>query len=167
MSKLRVFIAGGSGLIGVRLAQSLREDGHEPIILSRSADQVRRRREMWPFRIVPGDPTVPGAWQDEVDGCDAVVNLAGHNIFADRWTTEIKRKVRDSRVHSAEQLTAAIKQGASARRRLFTGRQSGITGRAVTKSWMSRVRRAPISWPWSVASARKRRPTWMEPACGG
>ncbi len=110
MSKLRVFIAGGSGLIGVRLAESLREDGHEPIILSRNADEVRRRREMWPFRIVPGDPTEPGRWQDELDGCDVVVNLAGHNIFANRWNTEIKRKLRDSRVHSAEQLAAAIKQ---------------------------------------------------------
>ena len=67
-------------------------------------------REMWPFRVVPGDPTTSGRWQDEVDGCDAVVNLAGHNIFADRWNTEIKRKLRDSRVHSAEQLSAAIKQ---------------------------------------------------------
>ena len=167
MSKLRVFIAGGSGLIGVRLAQSLLEDGHEPIILSRNADQVRRRREMWPFRIVPGDPTVPGAWQDEVDGCDAVVNLAGHNIFADRWTTEIKRKVRDSRVHSAEQLTAAIKQAHERPATFIQGSAVGYYGPRVTKSWMSRVRRARISWPWSVASARKRRPTWMKPACGG
>jgi uncharacterized protein (TIGR01777 family) len=109
MSKLRVFIAGGSGLIGFRLAQSLLEDGHEPIILSRNADAVRRRREMWPFRVLKGDPVESGAWQDEIDGCDAVVNLAGHNIFADRWNAQIKRKLRDSRVHSAEQLSGAIK----------------------------------------------------------
>jgi uncharacterized protein len=110
MSKMRVFIAGGSGLIGFRLASSLLEDGHQPIILSRNADAVRRRREMWPFRVVPGDPSTPGGWQDEIDGCDAVVNLAGHNIFADRWNAEIKRKLRDSRVHAAETLAAAIKQ---------------------------------------------------------
>ena len=61
---------------------------------------------MWPYQVIPGDPTQPGHWQDEVDGCDAVVNLAGHNIFADRWNTEIKRKIRDSRVYSAEQLVA-------------------------------------------------------------
>ncbi len=109
MSKMRVFIAGGSGLIGFRLAQSLLDDGHQPIILSRNADAVRRRREMWPFRIIPGDPTTSGAWQDEIDGCDAVVNLAGHNVFADRWSVLIKRKLRDSRVHSAEQISAAIK----------------------------------------------------------
>jgi uncharacterized protein len=110
MSKMRVFIAGGSGLIGFRLANALLDDGHEPIILSRNADAVRRRREMWPFRVVPGDPSTSGHWQDEVDGCDAVVNLAGHNVFADRWNSDIKRKLRDSRVHSAEQLSYAIKQ---------------------------------------------------------
>jgi uncharacterized protein (TIGR01777 family) len=110
MSKMRVFIAGGSGLIGFRLAQSLLDDGHEPVILSRNADAVRRRREMWPFRVIPGDPTTNGSWQDEIAGCDAVVNLAGHNIFADRWTALIKRTLRDSRVHSAEQLSAAIKR---------------------------------------------------------
>jgi uncharacterized protein len=110
MSKMRVFIAGGSGLIGFRLASVLLNEGHEPIILSRNADAVRRRREMWPFRVVPGDPSASGHWQDEVDGCDAVVNLAGHNVFADRWNSDIKRKLRDSRVHSAEQLSAAIKQ---------------------------------------------------------
>ena len=110
MSKLRVFIAGGSGLIGLRLAQSLLDDGHEPIILSRNADAIRRRREMWPFRIVPGDPGAPGPWQAEIDGCDAVVNLAGHNIFKDRWTPAVKHTLRDSRVHSAEQLSSAIKQ---------------------------------------------------------
>jgi uncharacterized protein (TIGR01777 family) len=38
------------------------------------------------------------------------VNLAGHNVFAKRWNSDIKRKLRDSRVHSAEQLSSAIKQ---------------------------------------------------------
>ena len=82
---MRVFIAGGSGLIGRHLAQALLDGGHEPVILSRNADAVRREREMWPFQVVPGDPTTAGRWQDAVDGCDAVVNLAGHNIFAERW----------------------------------------------------------------------------------
>jgi uncharacterized protein (TIGR01777 family) len=105
---MRVLIAGGSGLIGSELALALLSDGHEPVILSRTPDVVRRRRAMWPFAYVGGDATVPGRWQEEVDGCDAVVNLAGHNVFADRWNVEIKRKLRDSRVKSAECLVAAI-----------------------------------------------------------
>ena len=49
---MRVFIAGGSGLIGRHLAKSLLSAGHEPVILSRHADAVRREPEM---RAVPGD----------------------------------------------------------------------------------------------------------------
>ena len=50
-------------------------------------------------QVVQGDPDDPGRWQTAVDGCDAVVNLAGHNLFAERWNAEVKRKIRDSRVY--------------------------------------------------------------------
>jgi uncharacterized protein (TIGR01777 family) len=107
---MHVLIAGGSGLVGRNLAGALLEAGHHPIILSRRADEVRRNPDMWRFRVIPGDPTTPGRWQDAVDGCDAVFNLAGHNIFANRWNSTIKRQIRDSRVYSTQGLVAAIKQ---------------------------------------------------------
>jgi uncharacterized protein (TIGR01777 family) len=106
---MRVLITGGSGLVGRHLARNLLDGGHQPIILSRRADVIRRNPEMWSFRVVSGDPTTAGPWQQEIDGCDAVVNLAGHNIFAGRWNAEIKRKIRDSRVYGASNLVAAIR----------------------------------------------------------
>jgi uncharacterized protein (TIGR01777 family) len=106
---MRVFVTGGSGLIGKRLASRLREKGHEPVILSRHADALRRRAEMRVYTIIQGDPTHPGPWQHQVDGCDAVVNLAGHNLFAERWSGAVKAKIRDSRVHGTEQVVAAIR----------------------------------------------------------
>ena len=115
---MRVFITGGSGLIGRNLARTLLEAGHHPVILSRRADQVRRDPSMWPYQVIPGDPTSTGRWQDEIDGCDAVVNLAGHNIFAERWSTTVKAKIRDSRVYAAEQVVAAIRQ-AQAKPKVF------------------------------------------------
>ena len=125
---MRVMIAGGSGLIGRNLAKSLLDGGHQPLILSRNADQLRRQPDMWPFQIVPGDPTTSGRWQEQVDGCDAVVNLAGHNIFEGRWNAEIKRKIRDSRVHSAENLVAAIKQCSSRPKVYVQGSAIGFYG---------------------------------------
>jgi uncharacterized protein len=107
---MRVFIAGGSGLIGRNLARVLLESGHHPLILSRRADHVRRDPAMWAYQVIPGDPTASGRWQDEIDGCDAVVNLAGHNVFAERWNTAVKGKIRDSRVYAAQQITSAIRQ---------------------------------------------------------
>jgi uncharacterized protein (TIGR01777 family) len=125
---MRVFITGGSGLIGRQLARTLLEDGHHPVILSRNADHLRRDPEMWAYQVVPGDPSVPGRWQDAVDGCDAVVNLAGQNLFVERWNAEVKAKIRDSRVHGAEQVVAAIKQAHSRPQVFVQGSAIGYYG---------------------------------------
>ncbi len=125
---MRILITGGSGLIGRHLARSLHERGHQAVILSRHADVVRRDPTMWPFQVIPGDPTVPGHWQAEVDGCDAIVNLAGHNIFAGRWSPEIKQKIRDSRVYGAQHIVAAIKQASRRPKVLVHGSAVGYYG---------------------------------------
>jgi uncharacterized protein len=143
---MRVFITGGSGFIGRHLALDLLNGGHAPVILSRNADQVRRKPEMWPYEVVQGDPTTAGRWQESIDGCDAVINLAGHNIFANRWSTEIKRKLRDSRVHSAEQVVAAIQQARSRPKVSFRARRSVFTALRATLRSTSRAPRAAISW---------------------
>ena len=132
---MRVFITGGSGLIGRQPGRTLLEAGHQPVILSRNADQVRRDPSMWPYQVVPGDPTEPGRWQEEIDGCDAVVNLAGHNIFAERWSSAIKAKIRDSRVYAAEQVVAAIRQAQIAPEGLRPGLGDRLsTGLTATRS---------------------------------
>jgi uncharacterized protein (TIGR01777 family) len=107
---MKVLITGGSGLIGRHLARGLLDDGHLPLILSRQSDVIRRKPEFRPYQVIQGDPTAEGPWQDEVNGCDAVVNLAGHNLFSERWNQEVKRKIRDSRVYGTEHVVAAIKR---------------------------------------------------------
>ncbi len=125
---MRVLITGGTGLIGRHLARTLLEEGNQPVILSRNADHVRRDPAMWAYQVVQGDPTAPGRWQQEVDGCDAVVNLAGHNVFAERWSATVKAKIRDSRVYGAEQVVAAIKQASSRPQVFVQGSAIGYYG---------------------------------------
>jgi hypothetical protein len=125
---MRVFITGGSGLIGRHLARNLAEHGHAPVILSRHSDKVRRKPEFRDFQVVQGDPAAEGRWQAEVDGCDAVVNLAGHNLFAERWNAEVKRKIRDSRVYGTEHVVAAIRQARNRPRILVQGSATGYYG---------------------------------------
>src|SRR5258708_37438134 len=105
---MRVFLTGGTGLIGRNLAKRLLERGDQPVILSRRADIVRRNPDMRPMQVVQGDPAESGAWEHHLEGCDAVVNLVGHNLFAERWNPAVKRKLRDSRIVSTERVVAAI-----------------------------------------------------------
>jgi uncharacterized protein (TIGR01777 family) len=43
-----------------------------------------------------------------LEGFDAVINLAGENIAAGRWTDDLKRKIHDSRVNGTHLLSEAI-----------------------------------------------------------
>ena len=106
---MRIFLTGGTGMIGRRLVKRLRELSHQVVIVSRSADVTRRLPEYREIQVVPGDPSVAGPWQAEVDGVDVVVNLAGQNIFAERWNSVVRAKIRDSRVRGTENLVEAMR----------------------------------------------------------
>ena len=106
---MRIFLTGGTGMIGRPLVRRLRARGDEVVVVSRSADAIRREAEFRGVRVVPGDPGVAGPWQDEVDGVDVVVNLAGHNLFAERWSPPVRAKIRDSRVLAVDHLIEAIR----------------------------------------------------------
>ncbi|WP_214108354.1 epimerase [Acrocarpospora catenulata] len=99
---MKIVIPGGTGHLGGLLSGALGSAGHEVVVLSRRAEAR-----------VPGARTVPwdggggGAWTAEVDGADAVVNLAGRSVNC-RYTEDNLRQMMDSRVRSATAVGAAI-----------------------------------------------------------
>lgn len=117
---MRLVISGGTGLIGSALARRLQEDGHEVVILTRSAavpaaggggsagvGDGRRRYVPWTAApIRPGEPEPP--WWAAVAGAAAVVNLAGESIAAGRWTPRRKERIRESRLQATRALVQAI-----------------------------------------------------------
>lgn len=125
---MRVFITGGTGSIGRGLVARLKDRGDQPVVLSRQADRARMRPSYKGVEVVQGDPAIVGGWERAVDGCDAVVNLAGHNIFADRWSPEVKRKIRDSRVETTENVVGAIAKAARPPKVLVSASAIGFYG---------------------------------------
>src|SRR5262245_8576902 len=103
---MRVLVTGGTGLVGRRLVQRLRERGDAVVVLT--------RREApggaWAAgaEFVRGDPTTAGPWLDRLADCDAVVHLAGENVFARRWSNDFKARIRASRVDSARVIAEAL-----------------------------------------------------------
>lgn len=104
---MRVFVTGGTGLVGGVLVQRLRERGDAVTVLTRRPE---RAQQTWgrEISVVAGDPMQSGPWMDVVGECDAVVNLAGEGIFNHRWWTAFKQTLRDSRIKSAENVVAAL-----------------------------------------------------------
>lgn len=125
---MKVFLTGGSGSIGRQIVARLVARGDDPVILSRRADAVRRGRNMRGIEVIQGDPAVPGAWEMAVDGCDAVINLAGHNLFAERWNAEVKNKIRDSRVISTQNVASAIRRAKNPPKVLVQASATGYYG---------------------------------------
>ncbi len=106
---MRVFVAGGSGLVGSRLIPRLLERGDEVFLLSRRTNQLRDRIDKR-CRLVPGDPVRPGAWMQTVDDCDCVVNLTGEGIFGKRWDAQFKGALRKSRIESTARMVEALRR---------------------------------------------------------
>lgn len=104
---MRVFISGGTGLIGSRLVRRLRGRQDQVVLLTRRP-VVAREKFGGDCTIVEGDPMQAGAWMDAVADCDGVINLTGEGIFNRRWNDAFKKILRDSRIKSTEHVAQAL-----------------------------------------------------------
>jgi uncharacterized protein (TIGR01777 family) len=95
-------LTGGTGFIGERLIAALLGRGRYVSLLTR---RVRPREDrnvgqfFWNFE----SPAPP----EPLEWADTVIHLAGEPV-AQRWTREVKRRIRDSRVLGTQNLVAGI-----------------------------------------------------------
>lgn len=101
---MKVVIPGGSGQVGTILARAFSARGVEVVVL-------RRRLYDAPWRVVQWDGVNLGRWTDEVDGCDAVINLAGRSVNC-RYNEKNRREILDSRILSTRAVGKAIASAA-------------------------------------------------------
>jgi uncharacterized protein len=104
---MRVFVTGGTGLVGRRLIKQLVGRGDAVVVLSRRP-AVAQQMFGTTCKTVTGDPGDAGEWMKAVDDCDAVVNLAGENIFARRWNADFKQVLFESRIDSTRHIVEAM-----------------------------------------------------------
>jgi uncharacterized protein (TIGR01777 family) len=108
---MNIIITGGSGLIGRALTESLTQDGHEVVILSRNPENVTNLPRG--ARAAAWDGKTAAGWGKLVEGTHAIINLAGESIGGDgfipsRWTAERKGRIRQSRIDAGEAVVAAV-----------------------------------------------------------
>lgn len=102
---MRVAVTGATGMIGATLVRALVERGDEVTALSRNAERAGETlgvaAETW------ADPKAEQPPLDALRGRDAVVHLLGE-VIAQRWSDDVKREIRDSRVLATRNLVAAL-----------------------------------------------------------
>lgn len=97
----KVIVAGGSGFVGGHLIAELNAAGHEVVLLSRSSkSEPGASTVIWDAKTV-------GPWASELDGALAVYNLSGTPVDK-KWTPEVQKQIRDSRVYSTRAIGEAI-----------------------------------------------------------
>ena len=101
---MRVLVTGSSGLIGSALCEKLRDTGHVPVRLVRrgATDKGATGSETTSRETtdISWDPTTGTIEAEALEGCDAVVHLAGAGIGDKRWSEARKQEITNSRIGS-------------------------------------------------------------------
>ncbi len=122
---MNVFMTGGSGFVGTTLTRELTRRGHTVTILTRRIRPGRPLPDGASF--LEGNPTEKGDWQEKAAGHEVFINLAGTSIFG-RWTGEMKKELRDSRILTTRNLVEAIRARGGTGAHLFSTSAVGYYG---------------------------------------
>lgn len=120
---MNIMITGGTGFIGEELRTQLLKRGNNLVIVTRdpgkyeSASAKNQRFVGWEDDLAA-----------EMNDMDAVINLAGENLFGQRWTEEVKDRILRSRVESTRTLVKAMEQASDRPVVFISASASGIYG---------------------------------------
>jgi uncharacterized protein len=146
----RVVVTGATGLIGAALVRALVARGDEVVVLTRDRERAAQalgagiELQEWHDPLqAPPDPAI-------LSGAGAVVNLLGEPI-SQRWTAEIKQRIRQSRELGTRNLIDALRSLTAEERPavLVSGSATGFYGPrgdevideagAVGSDWLARL----------------------------
>jgi uncharacterized protein len=100
---MNITVTGATGFIGARLVQNLLQSGHSVHALGRK----RIRTLPAAVRFSEWHSTEAEPPVESLATADAIIHLAGEPV-AQRWTPEVKQRIRSSRVDGTRNLVSAL-----------------------------------------------------------
>lgn len=120
---MNILITGGTGFVGQELKEELLKDGHHLVIVTRNPKKYTDEAASNQRFISLDDNLVT-----EMEACDVVINLAGENIFGQRWNEEVKNRIYDSRINITRTLVDAMQKAENKPSVFISASASGIYG---------------------------------------
>ncbi|WP_203334731.1 TIGR01777 family oxidoreductase [Planococcus beigongshangi] len=100
---MKIAITGGTGFAGKEMTQLFQQHGHEVYILTRSPKPSGNGLKYVQWLTEGAQP------ENELEGTDAFVNLAGSSINDGRWDDEQKELIYSSRVEATNEVLRIIR----------------------------------------------------------
>jgi uncharacterized protein (TIGR01777 family) len=120
---MKIVLTGATGFLGSHLTRKLLEDGHAVrALVRRRDDRIPSAVQVFEWSSAQDEPP-----PESLDGTDAVIHLAGEPV-ARRWTPELKRLIRASRVDGTRHLVNALSTQTRRPRVLICASAVGIYG---------------------------------------
>jgi uncharacterized protein len=124
---MNVVVTGGTGFIGRALCLALSWKGHRVTVLTRKGRAASQRLGI-SITTVDWNGRASGAWEESLEGADAVINLAGAPLADARWTAARKRLITESRVQLTRRLVDAMSRRSVKPRVLISASGIGFYG---------------------------------------
>lgn len=122
MSKGKILITGGTGQIGRELTKNLKDKGYELRWLTRRVETSESIEQFeWDIHAMTMDPAA-------LKDVDVIIHLAGAPINGKRWTAEVKKELRDSRIKSTRLLFETCKASSQFPKHFICGSAIGYYG---------------------------------------
>ncbi|WAA10917.1 TIGR01777 family oxidoreductase [Fervidibacillus albus] len=99
---MKCVIAGGTGVVGNGLADLFLNHGYDVTILTRRFNRTDGKRKYVKW-LGEGDHP-----ENELEGVDYVINLAGTSLNEGRWSQKRKAQIMNSRLRTVEELIRII-----------------------------------------------------------
>ena len=133
---MKIAITGATGFVGSKLVEKLAPN-NQIIVLTRNSAKAKSTFSTSihsSLEFVDYTPKQAGDWQSKIDGCDAVVNLAGAPI-AEKWNDSYKKEILDSRQLGTRMIVDAIGKVTSKPKVLINPSAIGYYGTSEIKTY--------------------------------
>jgi uncharacterized protein (TIGR01777 family) len=156
---VRVFVTGATGFVGSALVARLIQAGHAVVASSRNP--VQARATLGPAATVVATTDDVQALAHALEGCGAVVNLAGEPVAGRRWTPAVAAAIHDSRAGATRRIVQAMACLAAPPSVLVSASAVGIYGDrgderldSSSRAGSSPLARVVLDWEEAALGAR-------------